>query len=104
MSLPRVWTPILPSLVVALLLAVLWPGRAAALDQMCDSSFQNCRAEVLNRIRAEAVEVSVGAWFVEDLRFTTELINRWRAGVRVRVLADPRANLQAFDVSSIGLF
>jgi phosphatidylserine/phosphatidylglycerophosphate/cardiolipin synthase-like enzyme len=66
-------------------------GRAEALERLCDPSFTNCRTEVLNLIRAEQVEISVGAWFFEDNRFSNELILRWRAGVKVRVLADPRA-------------
>ena len=31
-------------------------------------------------------------WFMEDARYTAELIKRHQAGVRVRVLMDPRAN------------
>ena len=36
--------------------------------------------------------IDVAFWFMEDARYTTELILRWRAGVPVRVLIDPRAN------------
>jgi phosphatidylserine/phosphatidylglycerophosphate/cardiolipin synthase-like enzyme len=75
-------------------LGCLLAPRVYALDKLCDSSFQNCRVEVIDRIRAEAVEISVAAWFFEDARFTFELVQRWQAGVRVRVLADPRANAQ----------
>lgn len=67
---------------------------AEALERLCDSSVEDCRREILDRIRAEGVEISVAAWFFEDARFTNELIARWQAGVRVRVLGDPRANPQ----------
>ena len=81
----------LRTLTAALLFLWALPDRADALERLCDPSFSDCRTEVLNRIRAEQVEISVGAWFFEDSRFSTELIARWRAGVQVRVLADPRA-------------
>jgi phosphatidylserine/phosphatidylglycerophosphate/cardiolipin synthase-like enzyme len=82
---------------VGLVVAAAIEGTAApaeAFDQLCDSSIEDCRRIILDRIRAEPAEISVGAWFFEDARFTSELIARWRAGVRVRVIADPRANPQ----------
>jgi phosphatidylserine/phosphatidylglycerophosphate/cardiolipin synthase-like enzyme len=68
--------------------------RAEALDLLCDSSFQNCRPELINRIRAEVVAIDVATWFFEDRSFTNELIAKWRAGVPVRVIGDPDANVQ----------
>ena len=81
-------------LVLILVPLLLAASDATALERLCDPSFENCRTEVIERIRAETVEISVAAWFYEDARFTNELILRWRAGVRVRVLGDPRANTQ----------
>jgi hypothetical protein len=78
----------------AALVIVIFAPRASALERLCDSSFENCRTEVLERIRAEQVEVSVAAWFFEDPRFSNELIARWRAGVAIRVIGDPRADAQ----------
>ena len=46
----------------------------------------------INYIRSETVGIDVGFWFMEDARYTNELIARWRAGVPVRVLMDRRAN------------
>jgi HKD family nuclease len=88
------WRIRITGLLGFLWLTVLFVPGAEALERLCDSSFENCRTEVINRIRAERVEISVGAWFFEDPRFTNELIYRWKAGVRVRVLADPDANIQ----------
>ena len=62
-----------------------------ALERLCDSSFENCRTELLNLIAAETVEISIGVWFMEDARWSTAIIKRWQSGVRVRVLMDPRA-------------
>ena len=38
------------------------------------------------------VGIDVAFWFMEDARYTTELIRKHQAGVPVRVLVDPRAN------------
>src|SRR5688572_18331242 len=67
---------------------------AAAQDRLCDPAAEDCRAILINLIRSEPVGggIDVGFWFMEDARYTTELIRRHQAGVRVRVLMDPRAN------------
>jgi regulation of enolase protein 1 (concanavalin A-like superfamily)/HKD family nuclease len=36
--------------------------------------------------------IDVGFWFMEDSRYATHIINRWKAGVPVRLIVDPRAN------------
>ena len=63
-----------------------------AADTLCDTSFQNCRDPLITLIRNETVGIDVAFWFMEDSRYTTELILRWQAGVPVRVIVDPRAN------------
>ncbi len=65
---------------------------AQALDRLCDPGGEDCRAILINYIRAEQIGIDVGFWFMEDARYTAELIRRHNAGVRVRVLMDPRAN------------
>ena len=65
---------------------------ARALDKLCDPSHEDCRAILINYIRAETVGIDVGFWFMEDARYTTELIKRFQAGVPVRVIMDVRAN------------
>jgi phosphatidylserine/phosphatidylglycerophosphate/cardiolipin synthase-like enzyme len=80
---------------LALAVLVLHPSRADALERLCDPSFETtCRTEIISRIRAEASRIEVGTWFFEDKRFTDELIAKWKAGVPVRVIADPDANGQ----------
>ena len=81
-------------LVLGLLAAALASSAtpARALDQLCDPSHEDCRAILINYIRAETVGIDVGFWFMEDARYTTELINRFNAGVPVRVIMDVRAN------------
>ncbi len=65
---------------------------ARALDRLCDPAHEDCRAILINHIRAETVGIDVGFWFMEDARYTTELIRRFQAGVPVRVIMDLRAN------------
>jgi phosphatidylserine/phosphatidylglycerophosphate/cardiolipin synthase-like enzyme len=65
---------------------------ATASDRLCDVSFENCRAQLLDLIRNETVRIDVAFWFMEDARYSNELIKKWNAGVPIRVLVDPRAN------------
>jgi phosphatidylserine/phosphatidylglycerophosphate/cardiolipin synthase-like enzyme/regulation of enolase protein 1 (concanavalin A-like superfamily) len=83
---------------IALVLGMLVAGLgmsatpARALDRLCDPAHEDCRAILINYIRAETQSIDVGFWFMEDARYTTELINRFKAGVKVRVIMDLRAN------------
>ena len=81
---------------LALLVSSLGAVRSAESqplqESLCDSSVNDCRQAVLNLIRAETVGIDIGFWFMEDSRFSTELIRRWQAGVPVRVLIDQKAD------------
>jgi PLD-like domain len=65
---------------------------AGAQERLCDNSFEDCRTPILNMIRAESVGIDVSFWFMDDARYANEIIKRWQAGVRVRILLDPRAD------------
>jgi phosphatidylserine/phosphatidylglycerophosphate/cardiolipin synthase-like enzyme len=80
------------TLIAAIALLALSAGRAQAMEHLCDSSFENCRDQLLNLINNENVEIDVGLWFMEDGRYATALVNRYKAGVPVRILMDQRAN------------
>ena len=84
----------LAPLVLALILLLL-PAAAAdarAAHRLCDPGLEDCRAILVDLIRRETVGIDAGFWFMEDPTFSSELIQRWRAGVPVRVLMDTRAN------------
>jgi len=82
-----------PLLVVLFTAAlVLTPGRSDAADILCDPSFENCRSRILELIRNERVGIDVAFWFMEDSRYSTELIKKWQEGVPVRVIVDPRGS------------
>jgi phosphatidylserine/phosphatidylglycerophosphate/cardiolipin synthase-like enzyme len=66
--------------------------QAHAQDRLCDPGAEDCRSILINYIRNERIGIDVAFWFMEDTRYATELINRHRAGVPVRVLIDTRAN------------
>ena len=75
-----------------LLIGVLFlPVRASALERICDVAFENCRSPLVTLIRNEKVGIDVAFWFMEDANLAQELINRWKAGVPVRILMDTRA-------------
>ena len=74
---------------MALLVAICGTARA---DQLCDPAFQDCREPLLNLIRAEQTGIDVAFWFMEDTRYSAELVRKAAQGVPIRVLVDPRAN------------
>ncbi|MBI2221872.1 MAG: hypothetical protein HYU53_11785 [Acidobacteria bacterium] len=67
---------------------------AEAADRLCDPSFEDCRTPLIQLIRNETAGIDVAFWFMEDARYTAELIRRHQAGVKVRVLMDTNANSQ----------
>ncbi len=67
--------------------------RAEAAERLCDTSFEDCRTPLINLIRTETVGIDVAFWFMEDSRYSTEIIARWNAGVPVRVIMDTEANV-----------
>jgi hypothetical protein len=61
-------------------------------ERLCDPASEDCRAALIQLIRAEQTGIDVAFWFMEDGRYANELVARARAGVPVRVLMDRRAN------------
>ena len=76
----------------ALLLFLMMASSATAQERLCDNSFEDCRATIIQMIRAETVGLDVSFWFMTDTRYSSEIISRWRAGVPVRILLDLRAD------------
>ncbi len=75
-----------------LVLAGLVASTARAEERLCDPAAEDCRAALIQLIRAEQTGIDVAFWFMEDGRYANELVARARAGVPVRVLMDRRAN------------
>ena len=73
-----------PRLFITVVLGSLITGAApaSAQDRLCDPANENCRSILINLIRNETVGIDVAFWFMEDARYTAELISRHRAGYR----------------------
>jgi HKD family nuclease len=78
------------------------PTLGAAAERHCDPSFENCRTQLLGLIDNEPVGIDVAFWFMEDLRYVSRIIDRWKAGVPVRLIVDPRAN-STYPMNAISL-
>ena len=82
------------SVLIGILTAVVCIGEArpARADRLCDPAGEDCRAILLNLIKNERVGIDVAFWFMEDARYSAEIIRSAQAGVPVRVIFDPSAN------------
>jgi phosphatidylserine/phosphatidylglycerophosphate/cardiolipin synthase-like enzyme len=79
-------------ILATILFTLLIGSPAVAQERLCDNSFEDCRASIIDLIRAERVGIDVSMWFMTDWRYSTEIIRRWQAGVPVRILLDLRAD------------
>src|SRR5262245_32810924 len=70
----------------------LFPSSLQAQERLCDTSFEDCRDPLWRLIDAETEGIDVAFWFMQDSSYANKLILRKNAGVRVRVIVDPRAN------------
>jgi len=81
-------------LLVFACLPLLAPASAEALDRLCDTRKEDCRASLLTMINKEPAGggIDVAFWFMTDDRYRAALAAALQRGVRVRILMDPRAN------------
>jgi hypothetical protein len=87
MTYKNLWTPSL--LFVFVLCGCILP--ASASERLCDASFEDCRAPMLKLIQQENVEIDVAFWFIDDPAIGSALTKKIQAGVKVRMLVDPRS-------------
>jgi len=81
----------LPFLVVLAVL-IIPAVRTVAQERLCDPAFEDCRTPLWQLIDAETQGIDVAFWFMQDSSYATKLVNKFKAGVPVRVIVDPRAN------------
>jgi hypothetical protein len=81
-----------PALWIALGLLVITAQPSVAQERLCDTAFEDCRQPLWDLIDTETVGIDIAFWYLTDESYVTKLINRYNAGVRVRVMVDPRAN------------
>src|SRR5688572_6252826 len=77
---------------IAIILLGSFSSRAQTQERLCDSAFEDCRAPLWQLIDQETVGIDIGYWFMQDTSISNKIINRFKAGVPVRILVDPRAN------------
>jgi acid phosphatase len=82
---------IIPVVLLFTLLSIFSTG-ARAQERLCDTAYEDCRSPLWNLIDHETAGIDVAFWFMQDSTYATKIINRFQAGVPVRVLVDPRAN------------
>ena len=80
----------LPVLVV--LAVLIFAVSTAAQERLCDTAFEDCRTPLWQLIDAETQGIDVAFWFMQDSSYAIKLVNKFKAGVPVRVIVDPRAN------------
>ena len=85
-----------PSLATAAALVALLAAAtpAAAQDNLCDNSYEDCRSALITLINQEQPSggIDVSFWFMTDPVFANAIIQRANAGVPVRIILDLRAD------------
>lgn len=90
----------------ARLLRVLWALSASILlsyqpasaqERLCDPSFEDCYTPLLNAIRAETTGIDFAFYWIALPEIADAIIARSQAGVPVRLIVEPRANLKFPD-------
>jgi phosphatidylserine/phosphatidylglycerophosphate/cardiolipin synthase-like enzyme len=61
---------------------------SVAQERIYFPSHEDAEAQIVAKINAETVRLDIALWLLDDGAITTAIINRWNAGVQVRVLGD----------------
>jgi len=61
---------------------------ATAQERIYFPAHDNYEAQLVAKINAENVRLDIAVWLLDDGSVTTAIINRWNAGVPVRVIGD----------------
>ena len=84
---------VLKVLVSLLFIVLIFPAVSAQTqERLCDTAFEDCRVPLWSLIDAETTGIDVAFWFMQDSSYATKLVNKFKSGVPVRVIVDPRAN------------
>ena len=79
-------------LLIGCLLLLCQPS--SAQERLCDPSFEDCYTPMLDLIRAETVGIDMAFYMIELPGLADAIILRHQAGVPVRIIVEPRANLK----------
>src|SRR5687767_1022433 len=84
---------LVPIIWLALGILLLSARPTAAQERLCDPTFEDCRYPLWQLIDAETVGIDVAFWYLTDGSYVAKLIDKHNAGIPIRVIVDPRANL-----------
>lgn len=76
---------------------------ASAADQVYFSAVDDVAAQLVQRINAETVRIDMSAWYLTDSTVYTALLNRFKAGVPVRLIGD-RGSIFEIDAHTKNTF
>lgn len=76
---------------------------AAAADQIYFSAVDDIAAQLVQRINAETVRIDMSAWYLTDSTVYSALLNRFKAGVPVRLIGD-RGSIFEIDANTRNTF
>ena len=71
---------------------VLFPAWSQAAETFCEPAGTDCRARLLPFIRNERMRLDLATEEITDPLIVDAIIARFRAGVPVRMLVEPRRN------------
>lgn len=74
--------------VTLLALLVFGVVQATAQEYLMYPDTQDVRSEIIRKINAENVRIDISAWYLTEHSISLALVNRWRAGIPVRLLGD----------------
>src|SRR5690349_13880570 len=82
------------ALVLAVIFALLLPATAPAQERLCDPSFEDCYSPLLDLVRNENNGLDVAFYMIELPTLADAIIARYQAGVPVRLIVEPRADVK----------
>jgi phosphatidylserine/phosphatidylglycerophosphate/cardiolipin synthase-like enzyme len=88
-------------LALAVVLTAVRP--AAAQERMYFPAIENAHAVILQKIRAETVRLDIAVWYLTDREISQALVDRFKAGVPVRLIGD-RVAIFEIDPNTRGEF
>ncbi len=89
--------------VVAALSLLASARPVAAADQIYFSAVDDVAAQLVQRINAETVRIDMSAWYLTDSTVYAALLNRFKAGVPVRLIGD-RGSIFEIDLNTKNTF
>jgi phosphatidylserine/phosphatidylglycerophosphate/cardiolipin synthase-like enzyme len=70
------------------------PATQAQQERLCDPSWENCYGQILELVRNETVSIDMAFYMIELPLLVDEVIARHNAGIRVRLIVEPRGSIK----------